>query len=158
MPIASDIDRIDLRILDVLQQDATPSVADVAARVHLSQNACWRRIRRLETDGYIRRRVAILDHARLGAGLTVFVSIRAAEHSDAWLESFSTAVSAIPEVMEIHRMSGDVDYLLKLRVADMAAYDRIYKRLIRSVKLSDVSSAFAMEEIKMTTAIALPVE
>lgn len=157
MPVAADLDRTDLRILSIVQEDATLAVADIATRVNLSQNACWRRIKRLEADGVIARRVAILDHARLGAGLTVFVSIRTAEHSDAWLDAFKQAVTPIPEILEIYRMSGDVDYLLKLKVEDMAAYDRIYKQLIRAVKLSDVNSTFAMEEIKMTTAIALPI-
>ena len=151
------LDRIDYKILDTIQTDATLSIAEISLRSNLSQNACWRRIRRLEKDGFILRRVGILDHAKLKAGLAVFVSIRAVEHSEEWLDRFRQAVTAIPEIMEIYRMSGDVDYLLKVRVADMAAYDRIYKRLIRAIKLSDVSSAFAMEEIKMTTAIALPI-
>jgi Lrp/AsnC family transcriptional regulator len=157
LPIAADLDRTDLRILSIVQADADLAVTEIAARVNLSQNACWRRIKRLDSEGYIARRVAILDHARLGAGMTVFVAIRTAEHSDVWLDQFRQAVVPIPEILEIYRMSGDVDYLLKLKVDDMTAYDRIYKQLIRAVKLFDVSSTFAMEEIKMTTAIALPI-
>ena len=131
-------------------------VAEVAEQVNLSQNACWRRIKRLEEDGFIARRVALLDPAKLGVGVTVFVTVRTAEHTEEWLESFSSAVRRIPEVMEFHRMSGDIDYLLKLRVADIADYDAVYKRLIRAAKLTDVSSMFAMETIKSTTAIPLP--
>ncbi|MGI8841984.1 MAG: Lrp/AsnC family transcriptional regulator [Caulobacteraceae bacterium] len=151
-----DFDATDLRILAVLQEDASLAVGDVAERAHLSANACWRRVKRLEADGVIMRRVALLDAARLGAGVTVFVTIRAAEHSDAWLARFAAVVARIPQIVEFYRMSGDIDYLLKIRVADIAAYDEVYKRLIRGVRLSDVSSAFAMEELKNTTAIPLP--
>jgi len=153
---ASPLDAADLRILGVLQEDASLSVGDVAERVSLSANACWRRIKRLEEDGLILRRVALLDAERLEAGVTVFVTIRAAEHSDAWLAQFSDVVRRIPEIVEFYRMSGDIDYLMKLKVADIAAYDAVYKRLIRGIRLSDVSSAFAMEELKNTTAIPLP--
>jgi Lrp/AsnC family transcriptional regulator len=153
---ANPLDNFDVHILSVLQEDASVSIAEVAERVHLSQNACWRRIKRLEEDGYIRRRVALLDPLKLGAGVTVFVSVRAAEHSEEWLDAFAAAVRCIPEVVEFYRMSGDTDYLLKLQVADIAAYDHVYKRLIKSVRLVDVSSAFAMEELKHTTAIPLP--
>jgi Lrp/AsnC family transcriptional regulator len=153
---APAIDAADLRILGVLQEDASLSVGEVAERVNLSQNACWRRIKRLEEDGVILRRVALLDAARLEAGVTVFVTIRAAEHSDAWLAELSAVVRRIPEIVEFYRMSGDIDYLLKIKVADIAAYDGVYKRLIHGIRLSDVSSAFAMEELKNTTAIPLP--
>jgi len=155
--LASALDAADLRILAVVQEDAALAVGEVAERVHLSTNACWRRIKRLEADGLILRRVALLDAARLEAGVTVFVTIRAAEHSDAWLAEFAAVVRRIPQIVEFHRMSGDIDYLLKIRVADIAAYDDVYKRLIRGVRLSDVSSAFAMETLKSTTAIPLPV-
>ena len=155
-PIAPTIDAADLRILSVLQEDAALAVGEVARRVHLSANACWRRIKRLEADGFILGRVALLDAARLDAGVTVFVTIRAAEHSDAWLTEFAAVVRRIPQIVEFYRMSGDIDYLLKIKVADIAAYDDVYKRLIRGVRLSDVSSAFAMEELKSTTAIPLP--
>lgn len=150
------MDKIDIGILDVLQQDASLSVAEIAERVSLSQNACWRRIRRLEEEGVIRRRVALLDPDKLEAGMTVFVSVRTAEHSAAWLADFAAAVSDIPEVVEFYRMAGEIDYLLKIRVADIKAYDRVYKRLIDRVRLVDVSAAFAMEEIKHSTAIPLP--
>ena len=155
-PEPTSIDAADLRILGVLQEDAAVAVGEVARRVHLSSNACWRRIKRLEADGFILRRVALLDAGRLEAGVTVFVTIRAAEHSDAWLAEFAAVVGRIPQIVEFYRMSGDIDYLLKIKVADIAAYDQVYKRLIRGVRLSDVSSAFAMEELKSTTAIPLP--
>lgn len=150
------LDAADLRILAVVQADASLPVAAIAEKVGLSQNACWRRIKRLEEEGVIARRVALLDAERLGAGVTVFVTVKAAEHSDAWLAQFAEVVGRIPEIVEFYRMSGDIDYLMKLRVADIAAYDAVYKRLIRGVRLSDVSSAFAMEELKHTTAIPLP--
>jgi Lrp/AsnC family transcriptional regulator len=153
---ASPLDAADLRILAVLQDDSSLAVGEVAERVNLSANACWRRIKRLEEDGLILRRVALLAADRLDAGVTVFVTIRAAEHSDAWLAQFADVVRRIPEIVEFYRMSGDIDYLMKLKVADIAAYDAVYKRLIRGVRLSDVSSAFAMEELKNTTAIPLP--
>lgn len=151
----SEIDAADRRILAVVQEDASLSIAEVAERVNLSQNACWRRLKRLDEEGWVRRRVALLDAAKLGAGVVVFVSVRAAEHSDAWLAEFAAAVRRIPQIVEFYRMSGEADYLLKLRVADIAAYDTVYKQLIRSVRLSDVTSAFAMEEIKHTTAIPI---
>jgi Lrp/AsnC family transcriptional regulator len=153
---AAVIDGADLRILGVLQEDAALSIGEVAERVNLSQNACWRRIKRLEEDGVILRRVALLNAARLEAGVTVFVTIRAAEHSDSWLAELTAVVRRIPEIVEFYRMSGDIDYLLKIKVADIAAYDGVYKRLIHGIRLSDVSSAFAMEELKNTTAIPLP--
>ncbi len=152
----SNLDAADLRILAVVQEDASLAITEIAERVNLSQNACWRRIKRLESDGFIVKRVALLDAARLEAGVTVFVTIRAAEHSDAWLAEFAAVARRIPEIVEFYRMSGDIDYLLKMRVRDIAAYDTVYKRLIRGVRLSDVSSAFAMEELKNTTAIPLP--
>ena len=153
---APAVDAADLRILGVLQEDTSLSIGEVAERVNLSQNACWRRIKRLEEDGVILRRVALLNAARLEAGVTVFVTIRAAEHSDSWLAELTAVVRRIPEIVEFYRMSGDVDYLLKIKVADIAAYDAVYKRLIHCIRLSDVSSAFAMEELKSTTAIPLP--
>jgi Lrp/AsnC family transcriptional regulator len=149
-------DAADLRILAVLQDDASLSIGEVAARVNLSANACWRRIKRLEEDGLILRRVALLDAERLGAAVTVFVTLRAAEHSETWVDDLAAVVRRIPEIVEFYRMSGDIDYLLKIKVADIAAYDGVYKRLIRGIRLSDVSSAFAMEELKHTTAIPLP--
>src|SRR5215510_5387869 len=150
------LDSIDLKILDLLQSDASLAIAEIAGRVHLSQNACWRRIKQLEESGVIKKRVALLDAEKLGAGMTVFVTVRAGEHTEKWLESFSAAVRKMPEVVEFYRIAGEIDYLLKLQVADMAAYDRAYKSLIRSAKLMDVSASFAMEEMKRTTAVPLP--
>ena len=151
-----DFDEIDLSILRELQQDAARSVQEIADAVGLSQNPCWRRIKRLEGAGVIEKRVALLDPRKLGLGLTVFVAIRTNQHNDAWLERFAEAVSRIPEIVEVHRMSGDIDYLLKVLVRDIGEYDRIYRKLIGSVELSDVSSSFSMEPIKSTTALPLP--
>jgi len=153
---AASLDAADLRILAALQEDGTLSVASVAERVNLSANACWRRVRRLEDARVIKRRVALLDAAAVGVGVTVFVNVRASEHTEAWYDAFSAVVSAMPEVVEFYRMSGDVDYLLKVQVASIADYDALYKRLVATVRLTDVSSAFAMEEVKHTTAIPLP--
>jgi Lrp/AsnC family transcriptional regulator, cysteine-sensing transcriptional activator len=154
--MAFTLDKFDLRILDILQKDAGQSVAEIGAQVKLSQNACWRRINQLREQGFIRSTVALLNGELLESGLTVFVSIRTTEHSEKWLQEFATAVRKIKEVVEFHRMSGDVDYLLKVRVKDIHAYDAVYKRLISQVRITDVSSAFSMEEIKYTTCIPLP--
>jgi Lrp/AsnC family transcriptional regulator len=153
---ALTVDAADLKLLALMQEDATLSIGELGERINLSQNACWRRIRRLEEQCYILKRVALLDPSKLGAGVTVFVTVQAAEHSEQWLSEFAAAVRKLPEVVEFYRMSGEVDYLLKLQVADIAAYDAVYQKLIRSVRLSKVSSAFAMEEIKHTTCIPLP--
>jgi Lrp/AsnC family transcriptional regulator len=153
-----DLDAIDLKILDLLQTDASLPIADISDRVHLSQNACWRRIKQLEEKGVVKKRVALLDPEKLGCGMTVFVAVRAGEHTEKWLETFSAAVRKMPEVVEFYRITGDIDYLLKLQVADIAAYDRAYKSLIRAAKLMDVSASFAMEELKRTTALPLPVK
>ena len=151
-----DFDSIDMNILRELQVDASRSVQEIADAVGLSQTPCWRRMKRLEASGVIERRVALLDPEKLGLGLTVFVSIRTSRHDDEWLDRFATEVARIPEIVEIHRMSGDVDYLLKVMVRDVAEYDRIYKKLISVIELSDVSSSFSMERIKQTTEIPLP--
>jgi Lrp/AsnC family transcriptional regulator len=153
---APQLDALDLKILAALQADASRSIGDIAAEVHLSQNACWRRIKLLEEAGVIRGRVALLDAGRLGCGVTVFVRLSAGEHSEAWLNSFAGKIAAMPEVVEFYRLSGDVDYLIKLQVKDIAAYDRAYKALIRAAPLRDVSAAFAMEELKHTHALPLP--
>ena len=150
------LDRIDRKILTCLQRDATLPVAEIAERVGLSTTPCWRRIQRLERDGVIAGRVALLDPDKLNLGVTVFVHIRTAQHNAAWLEKFAAAVAAIPEIVELYRMSGDIDYLMRVVVPDIAGYDAIYQRLIAAVELSDVSSTFAMERIKHTT--ALPVD
>ena len=149
------LDQTDLAILNILQQDASLAVADIARRVNLSVTPCWRRIQRMEEQGVIRRRVALLDGERIGAGLSVFVAVRTNEHNAEWLKNFSEVVSAMPEVVEFYRMSGDVDYLLRVVVGDMRQYDAFYKKLISKVKLTDVSSSFAMEQIKYTTALPL---
>ena len=150
------MDAIDLKILALLQQDATLSIATIGERVGLSQTPCWKRIQRLEADGVIDRRVAVLDPVKLGLGLTVFVSIETSDHSQAWLEQFATTVAAMPEVLEFYRMAGDVDYMLRVAVADMQAYDTFYKRLIAVLPLKNVTSRFAMEKLKSTTALPLP--
>ena len=149
------LDEMDVKILRILQQDCTRSVADIGKEVGLSTTPCWRRIQKLEEAGVIQRRVAILDAPRVNAGVTVFVSIKTDQHSLAWLEHFHAAVVDFPEVVEFYRMSGEVDYLLRVVVPDIAAYDAFYKKLIARIEISKVSSAFAMEQIKYTTALPL---
>src|SRR5579863_9578646 len=149
------MDEIDIKILNCLQEDATMPVADVAARCGLSPSPCWRRIQALISDGTILRRVALLDPARINAGVSVFVSIRTNQHSEAWASKFCRAAAQIPEVIELYRMSGQIDYLLRVVVPNIAAYDEVYKRLIKTAELYDVSSSFAMETIKYTTALPL---
>jgi Lrp/AsnC family transcriptional regulator len=149
------LDDMDLKILAVLQVDCTLAVADVGKQVGLSTTPCWRRIQRLEEAGVIRSRIALLDPAKINVGVTVFVSIKTDTHSLDWLTRFHAAVVDFPEVVEFYRMSGDVDYLLRVVVPDIAAYDAFYKRLIARIELSKVSSAFAMEQIKYTTALPL---
>ena len=149
------LDRIDRRILDILQNDATRSVADIGESVGLSATPCWKRIKRLERSGIIQKRVAILDRERLSLGITVIVAIKTAQHSEDWLKIFSEGVSLIPEVVEFYRMSGDIDYILKIVARDIADYDRIYRKLTKVADLHDVSSSFAMQEIKSTTALPL---
>jgi Lrp/AsnC family transcriptional regulator len=149
------IDSIDRRILEELQRDAARPIEQIASQVGLTQNPCWRRIKRLEAIGVIQRRVAILDPIKLGLGLTVFVSVRTNQHNESWLERFASGMRRIPEVVELYRMSGETDYLLKVMARDVADYDRIYKRLIRVAELYDVSSSFAMEQIKYTTEVPL---
>jgi Lrp/AsnC family transcriptional regulator len=149
------MDKIDLQILDCLQNDATVSVSEIAKQVGLSTSPCWNRIQRLEAAGVITGRVALLNAKALNVGVTCFVSIRTNQHSAAWFENFSKSVSSFPEVVEFYRLSGDVDYLLRVVVPDIASYDAFYKRLIDHVDLTDVSSSFAMEEIKYTTTLPL---
>ncbi|MCG6204743.1 Lrp/AsnC family transcriptional regulator [Rhodopseudomonas sp. HC1] len=150
------LDAIDRKILTVLQQDASLSVAEIGDRVGLSSTPCWKRIQRLEADGVITRRVALVDQDKIGLGLSVFVSIESGDHSEAWLKTFADAVAAMPEVIEFYRMAGDVDYMLRVVVADMRAYDVFYKRLIGTVALKNVTSRFAMEKIKSVTALPVP--
>ena len=149
------LNQIDKRILRLLQEDCSLSLQEIAAKVGLSATPCWRRIDNLQRSGVIARRVALLDPDRLNVGVTVFVAVRAGSHSQAWLDRFAKGVAAIPEIVEFYRMSGDVDYMLRVVVPDIAAYDAVYKRLIRTADLSDVSSSFAMERIKFTTALPL---
>jgi len=149
------MDEIDRRILSQLQTDTAVSVAELAERVGLSSTPCWRRVQALEKAGVIRRRVALLDRDRVNLGVTVIVRVRTNRHDADWLAQFSRAVEGIDEIVEVYRMSGDIDYVLKLVVPDIPAYDRIYKRLINAVPMMDVSSNFAMEEIKFTTALPL---
>ncbi|PYF00070.1 AsnC family transcriptional regulator [Rhodopseudomonas faecalis] len=150
------LDAIDRKILTVLQNDASLSVAEIGDRVGLSSTPCWKRIQRLEADGVITKRVALVDQNKIGLGLTVFVSIESGDHSDAWLKTFANAVSAMPEVIEFYRMAGDVDYMLRVVVADMRSYDIFYKKLISAVPLKNVTSRFAMEKIKSVTALPVP--
>ena len=150
-----ELDRIDRLLLDALQTDCTLSVAALGERIGLSATPCWKRLRRLEEAGVIRQRVAVLDRRQVGLPVTVFVSVRTARHDEQWLAQFAAAVVGLPEVLEVHRMSGDVDYLLKVACADIDGYDRFYKRLIRIAPLSGVSSAFSMERIKDSTVLPL---
>jgi Lrp/AsnC family transcriptional regulator len=149
------MDEIDRKLLQILQEDATQSIAQMAERVGLSPTPCWKRIQKLETRRVITRRVAIVDPDGVGLGLTVFVAIEAGAHSPEWLERFGAAVGAMPEVMELYRMAGDIDYMLRVAVADMAEYDRFYKRLINAAPMKNATSRFAMERIKHTTAYPL---
>ncbi len=149
------MDEIDRKILTSLQRDATLSVAEVAERAGLSTTPCWRRIQNLEKAGVIRARVALLDPGKLNVGVTVFVRLRAGRHSHDWLEGFASAVADMEEVVEFYRMSGEIDYLLKVVVPDIAGFDAVYKRLIKAAEFHDVSSNFALEQIKYTTALPL---
>jgi Lrp/AsnC family transcriptional regulator len=149
------MDAIDRKILTVLQEDASLSVAEIGQRVGLSSTPCWKRIQRLEAEGVIMKRVALLDQDKLGLGVTVFVSIETGDHSHAWLENFARIVGAMPEVLEFYRMAGDVDYMLRVVVPSIQGYDEFYKRLIAAVPLKNVTSRFAMEKIKSTTALPI---
>ena len=149
------MDQTDLRILRILQVDSSLPVSDVAKKVGLSASPCWKRIKRMQDDGIIKYQISVLDAERLGFGLTVFINIKTGEHSTNWLKEFSAAVTAMPEVMELHRIAGDVDYMLKVIVPDMAAFDAFYKGLIGTAALTEVSSYFTMETIKETTALPI---
>ena len=153
-----DMDAIDRKIVALLQDDASLSLAQIAHRVGLSQSPCWKRIQRLEKNGVILKRVALVSPESIGMGLTVFVSIETGDHSSAWLSKFAQTVTAMPEVMEFHRMAGDIDYMLRVSVPNMQAYDAFYKRLIDTMPLKNVTSRFAMERIKSTTAYPLPAD
>jgi Lrp/AsnC family transcriptional regulator len=152
------MDSIDRKLLSLLQDDASMPLQDIAARVGLSANPCWRRIKRMESEGIIRARVAVLDPEKIGLNVTVFVRIKIREHTSEWVKRFASAIRSIAEIAECHRMGGDVDYMLKVIVADIAGYDRVYKELITRVPgLADVSALFSMERIKYTTKIEPPV-
>ena len=149
------MDNMDLKILRVLQEDSSLSVTEVAQRVGLSTSPCWKRINKLQADGIILRHEAVLDAAKLGLGLTVFMMIKPGEHSGTWLEKFAKFVKAMPEVQEFHRMAGEVDYLLKVVVADMQQFDDVYKNMVEETTLTDVTSSFSMEVIKHTNALPI---
>lgn len=153
--VTAKLDAIDRKILERLQQDCDVHMSALAEEVGLSQTPCWRRVQRLREAGVITRNVSLVDRGSVNVGVTVFVSVRTSTHTKAWFDRFKAAVEVIPEVVEFYRMSGDVDYLLRVVVPDIAAYDRVYKRLISDTQLSDVSSSFAMEELKYTTALPL---
>ncbi len=149
------LDRMDRKILDILQKDCTLPVAEIGKQIGLSTTPCWRRIQKLEESGVIERRVALLDPKKINVGVTVFVSITTSQHTQEWLDRFHAALKDIPEIVEFYRMSGQVDYLLRVVVPDIERYDSFYKKLIAKIELSDVSSAFAMEQIKFTTTLPL---
>ena len=149
------LDKMDRKILDILQQDCTLPVAEIGKRVGLSTTPCWRRIQKLEELGVIQARVAVLDAKKVNVGVTVFVSITTSHHTQDWLDRFHAALNEFPEVVEFYRMIGQVDYLLRVVVPDIERYYTFYKKLIGRIELSDVSSAFAMEQIKFTTALPL---
>lgn len=149
------MDKKDLQILALLQRNGATPLAELAEAVHLSPTPCWRRVQKLWDEGVIEKQVALCNPARLNVGVTVFVAIRTSQHSDAWMKKFMQGTRDIPEIVEIYRMSGDIDYLLKVVAPDIAGYDKVYKRLIKAVDLQDVSSSFAMEVLKTTTALPL---
>ncbi|MEM9523350.1 MAG: Lrp/AsnC family transcriptional regulator [Pseudomonadota bacterium] len=153
--MASKIDKIDRAILVLLQADASLGVDALAERVNLSRNACWRRVKRMEAEGVLGKRVALVDAEAVGLGLQVFVLVRTNSHDTGWLRKFRDAVLGMPEIVGAQRMSGELDYVLRVRVADVASYDRFYQRLITKVPIADVSASFVMEDIKETTALPL---
>ena len=157
-PLVTEIQRmdaIDRKILAVVQEDASLSVAEIGQRVGLSSTPCWKRLQKLEAEGVITGRVALIDPDKIGLGITVFVSIETGDHSQDWLTKFAALVSAMPEVMEFYRMAGDVDYMLRVVVRDMQSYDAFYKKLIAAIPLKNVTSRFAMERVKSTTALPI---
>jgi len=149
------MDRIDRDILALLQENADLPLSEIAERINLSSTPCWRRIQRLEEQGFIRRRVALLDPVKLNVGVTVFVLLKTNQHNQGWFAKLSATINEIPEVVDFYRMSGTIDYLLRVVVPDIAAYDEVYKRLTKDIEIFDVSSSFAMEEIKHTTSLPL---
>ena len=151
--MSENLDEIDRRLLRCLQEDASISMDELAGKASLSRNACWRRVRRMEERKVIRGRVALVDPEAVGVGLSVFVIVRTNAHEKGWLEKFEEAVRTLPEIQGAHRMSGDIDYVLRLRVASVRDYDRFYQRLIAKVPIADISASFVMEDIKDTTAL-----
>ena len=149
------MDDIDKKILDILQTDTTLAVAEIAQKVGLSTTPCWRRIQKLEEEGVIANRVVLLNREKLNLGVDVFVAVKSNQHNWEWLQQFAETVSQFPEVMEFYRMAGESDYLLRVVVPDIAAFDNFYKKLVQSTELADVSSSFAMEKIKYTTSLPL---
>ena len=147
------LDEVDRRILYYLQRDASMTIKEIAEKVHLSPTPCWKRIQRMEEEGIIRARVALLDPTKVDASVTVFIAIKTDQHNSAWSEKFAFEMSSIPEIMEIYRMSGEVDYLLRVVVPDIAAFDNLYKKIIDRIALSNVTSSFAIEQMKYTTAL-----
>jgi len=154
--MAAKLDKTDLKILAILQQDASLPVAEVAARVNLSQTPCWRRIQRMESEGIITGRVALVNPDAIGVGLTIFVDIQTNDHSREWLGKFAEVTREMPEVMDVYRMAGDVDYMLRIAVSTMSDYDDFYRRLISAVPLKNVTSRIAMERVKGSTAYPIP--
>ena len=150
------MDRIDRKLLTLLQEDADRSLNELAEAVHLTPTPCWKRIQKMQREGVIRKKVVLCDPAKLNLGLTAFVAVRTQQHNEQWLRKFAAAVQSIPEIVEAYRMSGDIDYMLRVVVPDIQGYDTVYRRLIRAVELFDVSSSFAMERLKYST--ALPVD
>lgn len=150
------MDRIDRKLLILLQDDADRSLNELAEAVHLTPTPCWKRIQKMQREGIIRKKVVLCDPAKLNLGLTAFVAVRTQQHNEQWLRKFAAAVQSIPEIVEAYRMSGDIDYMLRVVVADIQGYDAVYRKLIRAVELFDVSSSFAMERLKYST--ALPVD
>lgn len=147
------MDQIDRKILDLLQEDTTLPIATIAEKVGLSGAPCWRRIKRLEDEGVIRKRVALVDRRKANVPMTVFVSVRTTRHTLDWVKEFRRMVLDIPEIMEVWRLTGEIDYLLRIVVPDVDAYDAVYKRLINRLEFADISAAIAMEEMKYTTAV-----
>ena len=149
------MDDTDRGILECLQEDASMPKAEIAKRVSLSTTPCWRRVQKLKASGVVRKEVALLDREKLNVGLTAFVSIRTNRHNPEWLKRFAEAIVDIPEIVECYRMSGEVDYLLRIVIPDMKAYDGVYNQLIQTIEIYDVTSSFAMEELKYSTALPL---
>jgi Lrp/AsnC family transcriptional regulator, cysteine-sensing transcriptional activator len=150
-----NLDDLDRRLLTELQVNASESLEKLGERVGLSRNACWNRIRRLEEAGILKARVALVDPAKINLGLNVFIAVRTNEHDPEWLENFARETRSIPEIQGVYRTSGDLDYIIRARIPDVAAYDALYQRLIRKIRLADVSASFVMQEIKDTTALPL---